>query len=125
MALPPCHVMVQFFIDTNEKTLDAQLYQRSGDMFLGVPFNITSYALLMYIFGKLTGYTPRKFIHILGDAHIYDCHNEAVYKQLNRVPLAFPTLSVADIKDIDSIRETDIQIHGYNHYPTIKAPMIA
>jgi thymidylate synthase/dihydrofolate reductase len=125
MALPPCHVMVQFYINTEENTMDAQLYQRSGDMFLGVPFNITSYALLMFILGKLTGYSPKRLIHIIGDAHIYDCHNGAVQEQLNRVPMKFPKISIRDIEDIDSIQESDIQINDYNHFPTIKAPMIA
>ena len=123
MALPPCHIMVQFNIE--KEFIDAQLYQRSGDMFLGVPFNISSYAFLLHIVGKLTGYIPRKFIHIIGDAHIYENHIDAVNEQLLRIPCKFPTLKIKDIQNIDSIKETDFEIKDYDFYPTIKAPMSA
>ena len=126
MALPPCHVMCQFNVNTNDKTLNCQLYQRSGDMFLGVPFNIASYSFLTCILAKITGYTPGKFIHILGDAHIYDSHIDAVNKQLERVPYQFPQLLISDeLSDIDTIQEDYFIIQNYNHYPKIKAPMIA
>ena len=126
MALPPCHVMCQFNVNTNDKTLNCQLYQRSGDMFLGVPFNIASYSFLTYILAKITGYTPGKFIHILGDAHIYDSHLDAVKEQLERVPYQFPQLLISDeLSDIDTIHEDYFIIQKYNHYPKIKAPMIA
>ena len=99
MALPPCHVMVQFSIDKG--FIDAQLYQRSGDMFLGVPFNIASYALLLHIVGSITGYTPRYFHHVLGDAHIYVNHIDAISEQIFRVPLEFPKLTLKEkISDI-------------------------
>ena len=123
MALPPCHIMVQFNIEN--EFIDAQLYQRSGDMFLGVPFNISSYSFLLLIIGKLTGYIPRKFIHVIGDAHIYGNHRDAVNEQLLRIPLQFPRLEMKDIESIDSIKETDFEIKNYDFYPMIKAPMSA
>ena len=123
MALPPCHIMVQFNIEN--EFIDAQLYQRSGDMFLGVPFNISSYSFLLHIVGKLTGYIPRKFIHVIGDAHIYGNHRDAVNEQLLRIPLQFPVVDIKDIKTIDSIKESDFEIKNYNFYPIIKAPMSA
>lgn len=124
MALPPCHVMVQFNIDG--KFIDCQLYQRSGDMFLGVPFNISSYAFLLSIIGHITGYIPRKFIHILGDCHIYEEHVSAVKEQLLRKPNIFPTLSIdSELKDIDNIKEEYFTINNYFPQAVIRAPMIA
>ena len=126
MALPPCHVMVQFSVDISEKCIDAKLTQRSGDMFLGVPFNIASYAFLLHIIGNLTGYTPRNFIHDIGDAHIYNNHKEAIVKQLQRSTYKFPKLEITrKFKDIDDIKETDFNIIDYKHHNTIKADMIA
>ena len=124
MALPPCHVMVQFNIDG--KYIDAQLYQRSGDMFLGVPFNISSYSFLLCIIGHLTNYIPRKFIHIIGDAHIYNEHIEAVTTQLKRTPDKFPNIEISkNLKDINDIKEEYFSINNYNYQSVIKAPMIA
>ena len=124
MALPPCHVMIQFSID--KEFLDAQMYQRSGDMFLGVPFNIASYSLLMHIIGSITGYTPRYFHHVLGDAHIYMNHIDAIGEQTFRIPNDFPKLSLTKpITDINDIDENIFKLENYNHYPTIKAEMIA
>ena len=124
MALPPCHVMVQFNID--KEFIDCQLYQRSGDMFLGVPFNITSYAFLLSIIGHITGYKPRKLIHIIGDAHIYEQHVEAVNQQLMRTPNRFPYLTInEDLNNIDTIKEEYFAIINYDCYTTIHAPMIA
>jgi dihydrofolate reductase/thymidylate synthase len=124
MALPPCHVMIQFSVD--KEFLDAQLYQRSGDMFLGVPFNIASYSILMHIMGSITGYTPRYFHHVLGDAHIYMNHIDAIGEQIHRIPNKFPELKLAKkIIDINDINEEDFILENYNHYPTIKAEMIA
>jgi dihydrofolate reductase/thymidylate synthase len=124
MALPPCHVMVQFNIDG--KFIDCQLYQRSGDMFLGVPFNISSYSFLLCIIGHITGYFPRKLIHILGDSHIYQEHIDAVKEQLSRVPGKFPILSISnELKNIDNIKEEFFNIENYNPQSSIKAPMIA
>ena len=124
MALPPCHVMVQFNID--KEFIDCQLYQRSGDMFLGVPFNITSYAFLLHIIGHLTNYIPRNLVHIIGDAHIYEQHIDAVSKQLMRVPNRFPKLTISgELHDIDDIDENVFKIINYDCYSTISAPMIA
>ena len=122
MALPPCHVMIQFNIEP--PYIDAQLYQRSGDMFLGVPFNISSYAFLLSIIGKICNYIPRKLVHIIGDAHIYQDHLDAVNIQLERTPLIFPTLEISDIDDINNINEDMFQIYNYNSEPSIKAKMI-
>ena len=124
MALPPCHVMVQFNID--KEFIDCQLYQRSGDMFLGVPFNITSYAFLLSIIGHLTGYKPRKLIHIIGDAHIYEQHLDAVNQQIMRTPNRFPYLTISeDLNNIDTIKEEYFNVINYDYYSTILAPMIA
>ena len=123
MVLPPCHVMIQFNIDG--EYIDAQLYQRSGDMFLGVPFNIASYAFLLHIVGQLTGYIPRYFIHIIGDSHIYENHTGAVDEQLKRVPEEFPQLRMKTIQNIDAIQESDFELDNYKSFPTIKAEMVA
>jgi dihydrofolate reductase / thymidylate synthase len=124
MALPPCHILCQFYVNQKENTLSCQLYQRSGDMFLGVPFNITSYAFLTYILCKLTGYKPGKFHHILGDAHIYEEHDTAVLLQIKRVPKLFPTLTISDrLTDIDTISEDMFTIENYESYSKISAPM--
>ena len=121
MALPPCHIMIQFNIE--DSYIDAQLYQRSGDMFLGVPFNISSYSFLLHIIGKITGYTPRYFIHIIGDTHIYENHIEPVKEQLLRIPSKFPSLEINQLSSIDTIQ--DFKIVNYNYYPTIRAEMVA
>ena len=126
MALPPCHVMCQFNVNLSENTLNCQLYQRSGDLFLGVPFNIASYAFLTHIIAHITGYKVGKFIHILGDAHIYDSHMDSVKEQLLRIPYQFPELVIDDkLQDIDTIDETCFTMKHYNHYPKIAIPMIA
>ena len=130
MALPPCHVMCQFYVDSSnrlENRLDCQLYQRSGDMFLGVPFNIASYAYLTHIIASLTSLKAGKLIHVLGDAHIYESHAEAVETQITRIPAPFPKISidVSDVSDIDDITEDRIKIEGYQSYPRIQAQMVA
>lgn len=126
MALPPCHVMVQFNVDVENHFIDAKLTQRSGDMFLGVPFNIASYSMLLHIIGNITGYIPRYFIHDIGDAHIYDNHKEAIETQLKRGTYSFPEFVITkDIEDIDNIDESYFDLKGYKHYPVIKAPMSA
>jgi dihydrofolate reductase/thymidylate synthase len=126
MALPPCHVMCQFYVNSEDKTLDCQLYQRSGDMFLGVPFNIASYSFLLHIIANITGYNPGRLIHILGDTHIYNEHIDAVNEQLERLPGKFPELIVKEkITDIDSIDESIFELQNYKSYDKITAPMIA
>ena len=126
MALPPCHVMVQFNVDVDEGFIDAKLTQRSGDMFLGVPFNIASYAFLLHIIGNITGYKPRYFIHDIGDGHIYENHRDAIVKQIKRTTLNFPELKIKKkLEDIDNIDESDFEILNYNHHGTIKADMVA
>ena len=126
MALPPCHVLCQFSVDLMQGTIDCQLYQRSGDMFLGVPFNIASYSFLLCIICHITKYTPGKLIHILGDTHIYEDHIQAVKKQLTRVPIQFPTLDISDeLYSIDDIKEEYFTLHNYQSYPKISASMIA
>ena len=126
MALPPCHILLQFYVNQEKHELDAQMYQRSGDMFLGVPFNIASYSLLIHIIANITGYKPGRFIHIIGDAHIYQQHIHAVTEQIERQSLTFPTLHITQpIQDINSIDESIFVINDYVSYPRISAPMIA
>jgi len=124
MALPPCHILSQFYVNIDEGTLSCQLYQRSGDMFLGVPFNIASYAYLTYILCKLTGYKPGKLHHVLGDAHVYQEHYQAVKDQYKRVPKVFPKLTISDeLTDIDNIDEKMFILEEYSSYSRISAPM--
>ena len=124
MALPPCHILCQFYV-RDEEYLDCQLYQRSGDMFLGVPFNVTSYSVLTYMIAKLTNLKPGKFIHVLGDAHIYLNHLDAVEAQLARTPLPFPTLKLKrDHYDhIDQFTDEDFILENYHFWPFIRAEM--
>ena len=122
MALPPCHCFAQFYVDG--QYLDCLLYQRSADMFLGVPFNIASYALLTSIIGQLTGLTPRKLIHELGDCHVYLNHIQQVQQQLTRSPYPFPTLDVTTpLTDIDNIALNDLKLLNYKHHDKIAAVM--
>lgn len=119
VALPPCHTLFQFNVIGGK--LSCQLYQRSADMFLGVPFNIASYALFTMIFAHLTGYPPRDFVHTFGDAHIYSNHFDQVKEQLKRKPRPFPTIKInPKLKDIDDIKYEDFTLEGYNPYPPIK-----
>ena len=124
MALPPCHILFQIYVDGDY--IDGQMYQRSGDMFLGVPFNIASYSFLLHIIGKITDKIPRFLYHILGDSHIYSNHYNEVEMQLKRHTYDFPTLEIiGEIVDIDKIDEKQFKINNYNHHPSIKAEMIA
>jgi thymidylate synthase len=118
MALPPCHMTFQFYV--REGHLDCALYQRSADMFLGVPFNIASYSLLTHIIAKLTGLTAGRFIHFIGDAHIYDNHVGQVQRQLKRKPRTAPRLVLEDFDDIDGLTASHIHVVGYDPHPTIK-----
>lgn len=122
MALPPCHAFFQFFVA--EGGLSLSMYQRSCDMFLGVPFNISSYALLLYMVAQVTGLKPKEFIHHLGDTHIYLNHFNQVKTQLNREPLDLPKLWLnPEIKNIDDFKMDDIKLIDYRYHPGIKAPM--
>lgn len=122
MALPPCHVLFQFYVDDGR--LSCQLYQRSGDFFLGVPFNIASYSLLTSMIAQVTGLEPGDFIHVLGDAHLYKNHVEQAATQLERKPLPLPTLELnPDVDRIDDFDYDDIDIVGYESHPAIKAPI--
>lgn len=119
VALPPCHTLFQFNVINGK--LSCQLYQRSADLFLGVPFNIASYALFTMIFVHLTGYPAGEFIHTFGDAHIYSNHFDQVKEQLKRKPRPFPTMKInPKLKDIDDIKFEDFTLEGYDPYPPIK-----
>lgn len=123
MALPPCHMFYQFFV-ANEK-LSLHMTQRSCDMFLGVPFNIASYSLLLYMVAQVTNLGVHECVLTLNDAHIYHAHFDAVREQLARDTMKLPTLWLnPKIKDIDSFTIKDIELKNYNHHPSIKAKMI-
>ena len=118
MNLPPCHVFFQFYVANGELSL--QLYQRSADSFLGVPFNIASYALLLMMVAQVTNLKPGKFIHTLGDAHIYNNHIEQVKLQLQRTPRDLPQMIINDkVKSIFDFKYEDFQLINYNPYPHI------
>lgn len=122
MALPPCHTMFQFFVA--EGKLSCQLYQRSADTFLGVPFNIASYALLVMMIAKECGLEAGEFIHTLGDAHLYLNHLEQADEQLRREPRPLPRMRLnAEVKSIFDYRYEDFTLEGYDPHPTIKAPL--
>lgn len=120
MHLPPCHMMFQFYVANGK--LSCMLYQRSCDMFLGVPFNIASYALLTMMIAQVCGLKLGDFVHVLGDTHIYHNHFEQVKEQLKRVPLALPQMKInPDIKDINDFKFEDFELQNYQSYPPIKA----
>jgi len=122
MALPPCHALFQFYVASGR--LSCQLYQRSADVFLGVPFNIASYALLTMMVAQVTGYRPGEFIHTLGDAHLYRNHVEQADLQLARAPYPPPALWLnPQVTDLDAFRFADIEIRGYQSHPAIPAPI--
>lgn len=120
MRLPPCHALFQFYV--SGQYLDCQLYQRSADIALGVPFNIASYALLMSMMANEVGLVPRYFVHTLGDAHIYQNHVEGLRLQLTRTPGQLPRLQLA-AKTVLQMQFADIQLIGYQHQPFIKFPI--
>ena len=136
MALPPCHMTVQFYVrdeiignDKYLRYLDCQLYQRSGDMFLGVPFNIASYSVLVYIICKILNYIPGNLFILIGDSHIYNNNIDAVKKQLENTPRPFPKLRIntSHIKNnediLDNIKLNDFILENYNNCGYIRAPM--
>lgn len=121
-ALPPCHVLFQFWVADGR--LSCQLYQRSGDLFLGVPFNIASYALLTHMIARECGLGVGDFVHTIGDAHIYLNHIEQVKTQLSREPRPLPTLRLnPDVKSVFDYEMEDIAVEGYDPHPAIKAPV--
>jgi thymidylate synthase len=120
MALPPCHCLFQFYVA--EGRLSCQLYQRSADVFLGVPFNIASYALLTLMVAQVTGLAPGEFVHTFGDAHLYSNHLEQARLQLSRAPRALPTMRLSlSAKDLFAFRYEDFVLEGYDPHPHIKA----
>lgn len=122
MALPPCHMFFQFFVADGKLSLF--MHQRSCDMFLGVPFNIASYSLLLHMVAQVTKLTPHEFIHSLGDAHIYHNHFEQVQEQVSRTPLKPPTLWLnPEVTDIDSFTMNDIRLENYESHPPIRGRM--
>jgi thymidylate synthase len=122
MALPPCHVLFQFFVIDGE--LSCQLYQRSADLFLGVPFNIASYALLTLMVARACGLRPGDFVHTFGDVHLYRNHLEQARLQLSRTPRPRPRVRLAPgVTDLFAFRYEDIEVDGYDPHPAIKAPV--
>ena len=122
MALPPCHTLFQFYVADGK--LSCQLYQRSGDIFLGIPFNIASYSLQTHLIAHECGLEVGEFVHTIGDAHIYTNHFEQVEKQLAREPRPFPKLTLnPDVKSVFDFEMEDLTIEGYDPHPAIKAPV--
>ncbi|MFN2136827.1 MAG: thymidylate synthase [Candidatus Promineifilaceae bacterium] len=122
MALPPCHTLFQFYVAGGR--LSCQLYQRSADIFLGVPFNIASYALLTMMVAQVTGYEPGEFVHTFGDAHLYLNHLEQARLQLSREPYPLPRMVInPEVDDIFSFRFADFELRDYQSHPAIKAPI--
>ena len=122
MSLPPYHAFSQFYLLNNK--LNCQLYQRSADVFLGVPFNIASYALLTHMMAQVCDLKPGAFVHTIGDAHLYNNHLEQARLQITREPMNLPSLKLnQDIVDIDDFTFDDIEVINYQHHPHISAPI--
>ena len=125
MALPPCHILCQFNVHDGNK-LSCALYQRSGDVGLGVPFNIASYAMLTHILADLCGLEAYEFVHFIGNCHIYEAHIEPLKTQLERVPFPFPTISIKQVREnINDYQVDDFIINNYHHHEPIKVDMVA
>jgi thymidylate synthase len=123
MALPPCHALFQFYVGQGG-TLSCQLYQRSADIFLGVPFNIASYAILTMMIAQVTGLKPKEFVHTFGDLHLYSNHIEQAKLQLSREPRKLPKMIInPEVKNIDDFRYEDFDLQDYDPHPLIKAPI--
>ena len=127
MALPPCHMLFQFYVAPaadGTRRLSCQLYQRSADIFLGVPFNIASYALLTLMIARVTGLQPGEFVHTLGDAHLYANHLDQADEQLARLPMPLPRMRLREgVNDLSGFRYGDFQLENYRSHPPIKAPI--
>ncbi|MEC8934509.1 MAG: thymidylate synthase [Planctomycetota bacterium] len=122
MALPPCHLLYQFYVA--EGKLSCQLYQRSADVFLGVPFNIASYSLLLLMVAQVAGLEPGEFVHTFGDVHLYSNHIEQAKLQLSREPRGLPAMKLnSEVKDVFSFRFEDFELEDYDPHPHIKAPV--
>ena len=121
MALPPCHALFQFYVADGK--LSCQLYQRSCDMFLGVPFNIASYSLLTLMIAQQAGLQPGEFVWTGGDCHVYDNHIDQVLEQLSRDPYPYPQIRINKADSLFDYDYSDFEIVGYQHHPTIKAPV--
>lgn len=121
MALPPCHAFMQFYVSADKKYLSCQLYQRSADVFLGVPFNIASYSLFTHMIAQVCGYEAKEFVHTFGDVHIYTDHFEQIETQLSREPRKLPTLKMnPEVKSIYDFKYEDFEIVDYDPHPAIK-----
>ena len=128
MALPPCHCLFQFYVggvgESGKRKLSCQLYQRSADMFLGVPFNIASYSLLTMMLAQVCGYEAAEFVHTFGDLHLYSNHFDQAKEQLSRTPRKLPTMKMnPDVKDLFEFKFEDFELTDYDPWPTIKAPI--
>ena len=124
VTLPPCHTLFQFYVDPDAGSLSCQLYQRSADLFLGVPFNIASYALLTRMIAQVVGLQPGEFVHTFGDVHVYSNHFDQARLQLSRTPRAAPTLHLdPDVRALGDFRYEHFELRGYDPHPRIKAPV--
>ena len=124
VALPPCHTLFQFYVDRDGSRLSCQLYQRSADIFLGVPFNIASYSLLTAMIAHVCGLTAGEFVHTFGDLHLYSNHVDQAREQLSRTPRKLPAITLnPEIRDIFAFRYEDVELHDYDPAPHIKAPV--